>query len=941
MKKTLAGLLSVSLVFPQLGAAAGFEGKKGEAIVPVLPIVAPVVNLPGAQLNGPTAFSMEHLAAVAKANPDPAWASKAALTNAAVAPKAGAAKADAAKATVTAQAQIQGAAQKASDPKAAGASADQTAGQGKLVFDGAAANLTGTAGPAQAVSATDSSPAERAESRLAKRVEGEASKNAALFAEVLKQKAKGGAPVSKVYAFFEPTGRLLRVSQSPRGNGPSLEVSVAQDGALSLTGSAEGQLSQHNRMSKAQFKSRRHDGFGMARFALARTQTALQESLGTAKPLVPEIQENQAQPEPAASAAAVAAKPKTGPVTLLHELGGAALAAAATVVTFNAFAATAGMLAVVPALIVAYGTIKLVQQALESKRKSHEIESAAVALRSAAAPEAEEEVIELTEKDKIHQVEDSDILEITDQKEEPAAVVEEKKEEPAAVVEEKKDEQPAAVVEEKAPEPTEEELKAQREALVERRRAELETAKQDLASAKQPVPTRRVHELVGLLAAVAVAGIGFWAFGGWGILGGILIGALIADSGLKLHRAAFARANTALQARASAVEAAAASLKSAEDALAAPIEKKQEEPKVEEAQQQAPQQEKTQPMPAVEAEKTVPPGTQLELPFPAEEQPAKAQPQDVVAAGSAARPPTPRSWGKLPAEARQWAPARLVSEKKKAQKRARALADDAQLVGVAINLDDPSAHWTYTFHSKSKGLSFTVYSKKIVSKKLSKKARTVPLWESRIGALEGLEAAYARLKAERQWFKPVRVELVPARGGDASWKFIDAKGREVFVGGTPAAKSPVSFISASGTEGQAGSFAGLPKDAQLGAEALLAEKAAAQKRVRGKSADAKLVGVSIKLDDERAHWNFEFESRSDNKTYTAYPKRTDEAKGVKPLPPIWDSRLSEASFEKAYTALKRAQPGFKPVSAKLAGVWNGAPVWVFTDAHGKTLKAGS
>lgn len=105
---------------------------------------------------------------------------------------------------------------------------------------------------------------------------------------------------------------------------------------------------------------------------------------------------------------------------------------------------------------------------------------------------------------------------------------------------------------------------------------------------------------------------------------------------------------------------------------------------------------------------------------------------------------------------------------------------------VTINLDDPRAHPAYVFYSAKKGQVLTVWEKRIGVKK--GKMTTDALWDTRLDGVRGVEEAYAALKAEAHWFKPVRVELRPHWKGPAQYVFLDAKGRERRVS---AAAAPV------------------------------------------------------------------------------------------------------------------------------------------------------
>ncbi|TPW20635.1 MAG: hypothetical protein FD126_1488, partial [Elusimicrobia bacterium] len=155
---------------------------------------------------------------------------------------------------------------------------------------------------------------------------------------------------------------------------------------------------------------------------------------------------------------------------------------------------------------------------------------------------------------------------------------------------------------------------------------------------------------------------------------------------------------------------------------------------------------------------------------------------------------TPKSISSLPVDAQALDAARLADGKAKAQVRARALASDARLVRVTINLDDPKAHPAYVFYSKKQGKILTVWEKRIGVKK--GKETTDVLWNPRLAGIRGLSEAYAALKADAHWFKPVRVELRPHWKGSAQYVFLDAKGREMKVSAAAAAPTPTPEVPA-------------------------------------------------------------------------------------------------------------------------------------------------
>lgn len=136
------------------------------------------------------------------------------------------------------------------------------------------------------------------------------------------------------------------------------------------------------------------------------------------------------------------------------------------------------------------------------------------------------------------------------------------------------------------------------------------------------------------------------------------------------------------------------------------------------------------------------------------------------------------------------------------------------------------------------------------------------------------------------------------------------------------------------------SFSQLPADARkMDAEALSAGKAKAQARARKKAPDARLVRVTINLDDPRAHPVYVFHSRKTGQILTVWEKRIGVKKGTIKGDTLWDSGLQDiAAFSEAYTALKAGAHWFAPVRVELAARRGTSPVWVFTDARGRTRR---
>ncbi|MBI5203069.1 MAG: hypothetical protein HY925_15865, partial [Elusimicrobia bacterium] len=190
--------------------------------------------------------------------------------------------------------------------------------------------------------------------------------------------------------------------------------------------------------------------------------------------------------------------------------------------------------------------------------------------------------------------------------------------------------------------------------------------------------------------------------------------------------------------------------------------------------------------PAAEAVKVEPvvesvPAPRLEPAAPAAAPALKGSPEPSVPGA------TPRSFKKLPSDARETTTGDLMKESAAAQARARAMYPDARLIKLAINLDDGRAHWIFVFRSDKKKKDITVWRKRIgVARADSKPMPT--LWRTRLAKVGSLEDAYTRLKQEKHWFAPVRVEIRPTWKGDPNFLFLDSRGRMARVS---AVSSPI------------------------------------------------------------------------------------------------------------------------------------------------------
>lgn len=311
------------------------------------------------------------------------------------------------------------------------------------------------------------------------------------------------------------------------------------------------------------------------------------------------------------------------------------------------------------------------------------------------------------------------------------------------------------------------------------------------------------------------------------------------------------------------------------------------------------------------------------------------------AATTAGEPALPRSWKRFPAEAREATSAAMLAAKAEAQSRARALAPDARLVSVAINLSDPRSHWIFIFRSDKRNEELTVWTKRVAVRKLGFRPTKAPtLWDTRLGSVGPLDRAYAALKKANPRFRPVRVEVDPAWTGAASYRFLDAFGRAAFVGadGKPVFDAPALPVSADAKPPK--SFESLPEDARgADGKSLLALKAQAQARARALAPDARLVKAAINLDDPRSHWIFVFRSDKSRTELTVWTKRIETKRlrpGTRRIPTLNDARLAKvAPVAAAYAALKAAKPGLKPVRLELIPTWKGDADWSFKDSRGR------
>ncbi len=331
----------------------------------------------------------------------------------------------------------------------------------------------------------------------------------------------------------------------------------------------------------------------------------------------------------------------------------------------------------------------------------------------------------------------------------------------------------------------------------------------------------------------------------------------------------------------------------------------------------------------------------VEAPAPAVESAPTPVVAEPAATETSDEPALPRSWKRFPAEAREATSAAMLAAKAEAQERARALAPDARLVSVAINLEDPRSHWIFIFRSDKRNVELTVWTKRVAVRQLGFRPTKAPtLWDTRLGAMGPLDRAYAALKKASPRFRPVRVEVDPAWTGAAAYRFIDTFGRAAYVGadGKPVFAAPALPVTADAKPPK--SFGNLPADAQgADGKSLLALKSEAQARARALAPDARLVRVVINLDDPRSHWTFIFRSDKSRTELTVWTKRI-EAKRLRPgtrrIPTLNDARLEKVSpVAVAYAALKAAKPGLKPVRLELIPTWKGDAAWSFLDARGR------
>lgn len=318
-----------------------------------------------------------------------------------------------------------------------------------------------------------------------------------------------------------------------------------------------------------------------------------------------------------------------------------------------------------------------------------------------------------------------------------------------------------------------------------------------------------------------------------------------------------------------------------------------------------------------------------------------AVPEPAAVEPPAAEPALPARWTTFPAEAREADTAALVAAKADAQARARRIAPDARLVSVAINLADPRSHWIFVFRSDKSNRELTVWTKRIQVKPLGFRPTKAPtLRDGRLAAMGSLEAAHAALEKAHPGFHPVRVEVDPAWNGPASYRFLDADGKDAFVDESRVVRGPAAPLALDLSAKSPPSFAGLPEDAR-GADgrSLSVLKAEAHERARRLAPDARLVRVAINLDEDNAHWTFVFRSDKKRSELTVWTKRI----GVKRLAPnarraatLGDERLAEvAPVAAAYAALKKAKPGLKPVRAELSSAADGRLEWSFLSERGR------
>ncbi|HXT00804.1 MAG TPA: hypothetical protein VN915_09040, partial [Elusimicrobiota bacterium] len=320
--------------------------------------------------------------------------------------------------------------------------------------------------------------------------------------------------------------------------------------------------------------------------------------------------------------------------------------------------------------------------------------------------------------------------------------------------------------------------------------------------------------------------------------------------------------------------------------------------------------------------------------------PAVETPAPEAPAAEAVEPALPGNWTRLPAEAREADSAALVKAKAEAQERARRLAPDARLVGVAINLQDPRSHWIFVFRSDKKRQELTVWTKRVAVRPLGfRPAKAPTLHETRLAAMGSLERAHAAMEKAAPAFRPARVEVDPAWNGPASYRFVDADGRAVSVGADGKARLPAAPLKLDASAKNPPSFANLPEDAR-GADgaSLLALKADAEARARRIAPDARLVRVAINLDEPHAHWMFIFRSGKKRAELTVWTKRIQTRRlspRARPARTLDDAALAAAApVAQVYATLKKAKPGLVPVRAELTAARSPA-AWSFLDSRGR------
>jgi hypothetical protein len=299
----------------------------------------------------------------------------------------------------------------------------------------------------------------------------------------------------------------------------------------------------------------------------------------------------------------------------------------------------------------------------------------------------------------------------------------------------------------------------------------------------------------------------------------------------------------------------------------------------------------------------------------------------------------------------------LAAAESRVRASAKGRAEHLRLLRVSADLRGDVPRWTFAYHAPAKGQILTFGPKGVETRRLAGGEKPVMLRQEELAAAD-LDRALAGVNDANPGFKPVRAEILPRATGGFTVLFYDARGAAVKA--PAAAKAATLAVPAPAAEPQAvvapaaieaepilpSNWTRLPAEArEADSAALLAAKAEAQTRARRLAPDARLVSVAVNLEDPRSHWIFTFRSDKRREELTVWTKRVSIRKlGFRPTkaPSLRDGHLmAMGPLERAYAAVEKAAPSFRPVRVEVDPAWNGPASYRFLDLDGRAVSVGA